>query len=102
MQNTTFWLRVVAGDARTAGIRPSIGQSELQLGARKSAFAAVGRRWMGEQSVKSRSATMPRSDSFETELKIERYLIATALGGDAIPPSTLSGHETSMKSYWRS
>ena len=35
-------------------------------------------------------------------VSIENYFSATAFGGDAIPPSTLSGHETSMNSYCRS
>jgi hypothetical protein len=58
---------------------------------------------MDEQAdANNRGAAIPRPDSSEIELRSERYFIATALGGDAIPPSTLSGHETSMKSYWRS
>ena len=73
----------------------------LQLEIRKHAFAAIGRGWTSG-IAKSRGAGGAALRLFEIGLKIECYFIATAFGGDAIPPSTLSGHETSINSYWRS
>ena len=101
MQNTTFWLRTIADDARAAGTRLAISQSRCNLECGNAHSQQLDEdEWVPRYQESGRADAAPRL--FETELKIVRYFIATALGGDAIPPSTLSGHETNMKSYWRS